>query len=295
MNCIPSNLSMHESRHLQTRALCFLLFIATLLVSYSSTAALLITPSRVVFEDRTRSEQVTLTNKGDETATYRISFVRKNMTEDGKFVTIAMDENDKDGMYSDTMVRYSPRQIVLAPGQSQVVRLLLRKPRGLADGEYRSHLLMQALPKVTSTDVSKAVEGDADGIKIEITTVVGISIPVIVRKGSLNADLNITNLRYVKATDSKEKPYLAFDMNRTGNQSVYGDFHVTYTDDKSNENVVAIVKGIAVYTPNTLRQYKLQVSAPDGQEFDKGYFHLSYSESGKDESTGLIASADLKL
>jgi len=294
MNCIIFNLSMHRSRQLQTQAMCFLLFISTLFFSFASTATLLITPSRVVFEDRTRSEQVTLTNKGDEETTYRISFVRKNMTEDGKFETIDKDENDKDGMYSDTMVRYSPRQVVLAPGQSQVIRLLLRKPKGLADGEYRSHLLMQALPKVTTSDVSKAVEQDADGIKIEITTVLGITIPVIVRKGSLDASLDITNVRYVKSTDPKVKSHIEFDMNRKGSQSVYGDFRVTHSDG-SNETIVSIIKGVAVYTPTKLRHIKLQVNASDGQNFSKGSFHITYSESGKDESTGLIASADLKI
>jgi len=294
MNCILLNLSRDEYGRIQTKMLCFLLFISTLAVSFSSSAALLITPSRVVFEDRTRSEQVTLTNKGDETATYRISFVRKNMTEDGQFVTIAKDDNDKKGMYSDGMVRYSPRQIILAPGQSQVIRLLLRKPRGLADGEYRSHLLMQALPKNTTTDVSKAVGDDGGGIKIEITTVLGISIPVIVRKGSLNSSLDITNVHYVKGTGPKVKPYITFDMNRKGSKSVYGDLRVTYKDG-GDETVVANVKGVAVYTPNKLRHYKLQLNSPVEQSFNKGNFHITFSESGKDGTGKVIASVDFKL
>ena len=292
MNCMSLNLPFDIDERVRSRILCFLLFVVTFFTSLSSAAALLITPSRVVFEDRTRSEQVTLTNKGNETTTYRISFVRKKMTEHGQFVMV---DEGEEGMYSDEMVRYSPRQIVLAPGQSQVVRLLLRKPRGLADGEYRSHMLMQALPKVTQTDISKAVDEGGEGISIEITTVLGISIPVIVRNGSLDASMTFSNVRYVKSDDAENKSYISLDMNRTGSQSTYGDFRVTHIDEAGNKVVVAIIKGVAVYTPNTLRKYQIPLGAPDGKAFDNGRFHITYTESGKDESTGLIASADLEL
>ena len=46
------------------------------------------------------------------------------MNADGKIIKV--DENEP-GMYSDEMVRFSPRQVTLEPGQSQTVRLLLRK------------------------------------------------------------------------------------------------------------------------------------------------------------------------
>ena len=42
--------------------------------------------------------------------------------------------------FADGMLSWSPRQITLQPGTAQVVRLMVRKPEGLAEGEYRSHL-----------------------------------------------------------------------------------------------------------------------------------------------------------
>ena len=41
------------------------------------------------------------------------------------------------------LVRYSPRQVELAPGEVQTVRIQIRKPEGLKDGEYHSHLVFQ--------------------------------------------------------------------------------------------------------------------------------------------------------
>lgn len=270
----------------------FLLFVITLLLSFNSSAALLITPSRVVFEDRTRTSQVTLVNKGSETTTYRISFIRQNMTEDGRFVPV---EENEEGLYSDKMVRYSPRQITLSPGQSQIVRLMLRKPKGLADGEYRSHMLLQALPKTTKSDIAKAVDEDSGEISVEITTIIGVSIPVIVRNGKLTSELSLTNARYVKSTDKESKSYVSFDMNRSGKSSTYGDFTVTYIDENGKSSIVGNVNGVAVYSPNTLRQFQVPVNAEDGVTYNKGRFHIVYSESGKDEASGLIASVDLKL
>ena len=283
--------SLHVD-HFWCRFACFFLFVVTFLLSLNCSATLLITPSRVVFEDRTRTSQVMLVNKGTETTTYRISFIRQNMTEDGKFVPV---ETGEEGLYSDKMVRYSPRQVILEPGQSQIVRLMLRKPRGLADGEYRSHMLLQALPKTTKSDISKAVEKGSDEISVEITTIIGVSIPVIVRNGKLNTELNLANARYVKSSDPKLKSYVMLDMNRTGTQSTYGDFRVTYIDENGQAVIVGNVKGVAVYSPNTLRRFQIPVNIPAGHEYYKGRFHVTYSESGKGEGTGLIAAIDLKL
>ncbi len=274
------------------RFACFFLFIITFFLSLNTAASLLITPSRVIFEDRTRTSQVTLVNKGTETTTYRISFIRQNMAEDGKFVPV---EKNEEGMYSDEMIRYSPRQIILESGQSQIVRLMLRKPRGLADGEYRSHMLLQALPKITKSDISKAVEQNSGEISVEITTIVGVSIPIIVRHGKLSSELKLVNARYVKSVDSKLRSYISVDMNRTGNQSTYGDFRVKYIDENNQSVIVGNVKGVAVYAENTLRRFKIPVNTPSDFDYNKGRFYITYSESGKDEETGLIASAELKL
>lgn len=293
MGHINSNIQSTRSERFRSCFAYFFLFAFTFLLSLNCFATLLVTPSRVVFEDRVRTSQVTLVNKGTETNTYRISFIRQNMTEDGRFVAVKKDE---EGMYSDTMVRFSPRQIVLEPGQSQIVRLMLRKPRGLADGEYRSHMLLQALPKTTKSDISKAVKENADEISVEITTIVGVSIPVIVRNGKLSTEVSLTNASYVKNPDPEQKSHIVLDINRSGTKSTYGDFRVTYIDENGQAEIVGNVKGVAVYTPNKLRRFEIPVNTPASNKgYSKGRFNVTYSESGKGEEAGLIAEIDLNL
>ena len=161
-----------------TNLFSLLILGCSILTSFNSNAVgqLMVSPTRVVFEGNERSKQVNLINNGAETARYRISLVRRTMNSDGKIQ--AVDENEP-GMYADEMVRFSPRQVSLAPGQSQTVRLMLRKKAGTADGEYRSHMMFQSLPDSTASDVNNLSSDRAKGLSIELIPVVGITIPVI--------------------------------------------------------------------------------------------------------------------
>lgn len=254
----------------------------------------MVTPSRVVFDDRTRSAQVTLMNTGSEAGTFRVSFIRQNMTENGQF--IAVESNEK-GMFSDPMIRFSPRQLILPPGQSQVVRLMLRKPKELAKGEYRSHMLFQNLPKTSGTSLEDSIKAkESKTITVEIIPVVGISIPIIVRHGKLEDNLTLNNARLIPGTEANPRASISVDMHRDGNRSVYGDFRAVFTpNDGGSPEVIALANGVAVYTPNVLRQFSIPMSTPVGTSLSNGTIRIVFLESGKNEETGLIAETKLSL
>ncbi len=91
---------------------------------------LVVTPTRLVLDGRQTSEQVMLSNRGAETATFRVSLTLMTMDEDGN-----LRETDTPPAGLDSaaeMVRFAPRQVVLSPGASQAVRLTVRKPADLA-------------------------------------------------------------------------------------------------------------------------------------------------------------------
>jgi hypothetical protein len=255
-------------------------------------ANLMITPTRIVFEDRMRTAQVTLMNNGTETGNYRISFINQNMTDDGKFEPV---EEGAEGMFSDSLVRYSPRQITLPPGQSQVVRLMLRKPRDLKDGEYRSHMLFQALPKPGKSSLESTLNKKADKITVEIIPIVGISIPVIVRKGNINSEVTLSNAKYIAGDQTNPKARIAIDMNRTGESSIYGDFRIMHTPKNGLPSVVGLSNGVAIYTPNTIRRYEIPLTGEPGVKITDGELRIVFLESGKNEENGLIAETTLSL
>ena len=256
-------------------------------------ANLLVTPTRVVFDESMRTAQVTLMNNGTETGDFRISIINQNMTEDGKFEAV---KEGEEGLYADSMIRYSPRQITLPPNQSQVIRLMLRKPKDLAEGEYRSHILFQSIPKASKSSIESTMNSGSEGITVEIIPIVGISIPVIVRHGKLKSELKLENARFISATEANPKPSISVDMRRSGNQSVYGDFRVIFTPSNGDAPVViAMANGVAVYTPNTLRQFAIPMNIPPGTSLKEGNARILFLESGKDEKTGLIAETYLQL
>ena len=182
---------------------------------------LLVTPKRIVFSKNMRSAQVTIVNSGDAPATYRISLTNKRMTDEGRLVDV--ESAEPDDMFADKMIRYSPRQVVLEPGKSQIVRLGLRKPSNLKEGEYRSHMLFSAIPLDTGKNIEQTVN-PSSGLRINLTAIVGISIPVIVRHGETDATVSITSAQYQPRQANEDQPHILMEMERSGNQSVYGDF-----------------------------------------------------------------------
>jgi len=239
---------------------------------------LMVAPTRIVFEGRHRSAHVNLVNTGDELTTYRIALVRRRMTETGEFVDV--DTPQAGEQFADQMVRFSPRVVELPPGASQTIRLLLRKPANLAVGEYRSHLLFKALPPAANQSI-EALQQDRQGLTIQLTPIIGITIPVIVRHGSTNATVTLSDLEVARG-GSNEPQMLSMNMNRAGSRSVYGDITVFFAPAGGKEQVVAQANGVAVYTPNALRRVKLSLQPPPNTQLARGRLRVVYREQQTD-------------
>jgi hypothetical protein len=274
-------------------SLIAVMFFFDLSAAVQAAGNLMITPTRVVFEQRTRSAQVTLVNQGTETSDFRISFIRQNMTESGQFVPVAEDEA---GMFSDTMIRYSPRQVRLPPGQSQVIRLLLRKQRDLEDGEYRSHMLFQTLPSAATTSVENITDNiPEEGITIELIPIVGVSIPIIVRHGDLENKVTLSDVKIKPATESGGSPVIAVSINRTGNSSAYGDFRAIFTPLGGQAVIVAQANKVAVYANVDKRRFVMPLTVPPGFNLVDGTLDIVFLKPGFDIESGTLAETRLVL
>jgi P pilus assembly chaperone PapD len=210
------------------------------LVSVSQVHAvgdLLVAPTRIIFERQTRSADITLNNIGATPATYRISLEFKRMSADGQLVEIK-EPNELEKL-TQSMIRYAPRKIQLAPNQPQQIRLSIRKPENLPDGEYRVHMLFRAVPEEGIEQI--ATPDTTQGISIQLRPIYGISIPIFIRQGSLEATAAIKN---VKQTVVDGQTMLAVNIGRDGKKSVYGAVKVLQSGAKQP---VGYVRGVAVY------------------------------------------------
>ena len=217
---------------------------------------------------------------------------RRALTADGKIVEVA---DDQPGMFSDEYIRFSPRQVTLQPGQSQTVRLMLRKKRDMADGEYRSHMLFQSLPDPASSDINELAGNNSEGLSVQLIPVIGITIPVIVRQGKLNASVTLSDFEIEQANTVRAGSMLSFTINREGNSSIYGDFRVHFIPKGGEPVTVGQINGVAVYTPLTSRTLQIKLQTPSGFSLTNGDLHITYLKPGEDENTGLLTESRLAI
>jgi P pilus assembly chaperone PapD len=225
---------------------------------------LLVAPTRLVLDGR-KGAEVILNNIGDEPATYRISVEFRRMTEQGDLVdvTIPTDADKK----AEDMIVYAPRKVTLAPHEPQAIRIAARAPQGLPDGEYRVHLLFRAIP--APTPVVQPADEPPKGVQFKLTPIYGVTIPIIVRLGNLQATAGIANV-HLEKTDGA--PVIGLDLVRQGSRSTYGEVRVLKAGFK---DPIAIAKGVAVYTEVGKRHvsvavadnYKTQASGPVTVEY----------------------------
>ena len=233
---------------------------------------LLINPRRVVFEGNKRSQDLNLANTGKDTAKYNVSIIEYRMKEDGSFQEITMPDDGQN--FADKYIRFFPRTVTLAPNEAQIVKMQLYRTDQLKPGEYRSHVYFRAVPKQTALGTTEKLK-DSTAIGIKLVPVFGITIPVIIRSGESTMKVNLSDLKLDIINDSI--PRLQFTFNRSGNMSVYGDLRVEHISDLGISKQVGIVKGIAVYTPNSIRRFQMDLENKNMAEYHKGKLKITFS------------------
>jgi len=193
-------------------------FILTLFVFISSTTAnagLEIYPKRILLEPGQRSFEINLKNSSDKDSfSYRILWRQIQYGTDGR--VLKSENNTHEGYITppaSPMIRYAPRQVVLKPGEKQKVRVFLRRPKKLEDGEYRSHLLFEE-----QANVGKAQTQVSDqGMAINLFYAVGMSIPVIVRQGKGEPQVSVEDTQLNEGASNGAS--MTVSLSRSGNYS----------------------------------------------------------------------------
>jgi hypothetical protein len=200
---------------------------------------LLIAPTRLVLDGR-RGGEVILSNVGSEEATYRVDLELRRMTPEGELVPVEDVDADVSEKAALEMIRYAPRRVVLPPNEPQAIRISARPAPELPDGEYRVHMSFAAIPKVQAVAPTDS-GAPAGGFAINLVPIYGITMPIIVRKGSLEVTAGLANPR---VEQRPEGALFLVDITRSGSASVYGDLLV-YRQGDAEPAFVA--RGIGVY------------------------------------------------
>jgi P pilus assembly chaperone PapD len=288
--------SSKSQSHACMRALSIyiLFFVLTIFGTFTVTPSvaqgnLLITPRRVVFEGNKRSEELNLANTGKDTAKYNVSILDYRMREDGSFQEITQPDSGQN--FAGKYLRFFPRAVVLAPNEAQVVKIQVTKANELQPGEYRSHVYFRAVPDTKPLGEGD-VKKDSSAISVRLVPIFGITIPVIIRVGENSTRLKLTDLAFEQVNDTT--PRLKLVLNRSGNMSVYGDLFVEYVSPDGKVTPAGSVKGIAVYTPNLLRRFQMDLDRTSGINYHTGKLQVVFTTQS-DVKPVQLANAELLL
>lgn len=245
----------------------------------SSATGVSVAPSRILLEGRTFAATVYLTNRGDETNTYRIGLSQLRMLESGEILPAA-NSPDAGELFADDLIRWSPRRCVIPPGGSQTVRLLVRRPRGNMPqkAEYRTHLSVRSIPDVPRLEEIEGrdsrLQGNDENLSVQAVAAVETLVPVIIRFGRLDATPGIEDISF----SSGEPPAVEFDLTRQGDRSLYGDLHFVHVAPDGDETEIGKIVGLAVYTPIRRRAIRYLLDLPPDLDTSNGSIRIDFQE-----------------
>lgn len=246
-------------------SLVFLLSLGS--ANASEFSALGVSPTRVVIAATEKSGSITITNNSEIDITYRMKLIEMGRDNKGQFRRLSSEELPANHRSAAKLVRFSPRQVQLSPGQSQVIRAIARKPRNLAPGEYRSHLEITALPIISDQSLTDLLGGDNKAVLVQANsgTSVGISMPIILRHGQTRASVQLKSVQLVANRQDKITSAIV-DLGLNGNQSTYGHIKLQLENHGSWQDI-GLIRGYALYTPYPGNQVRIPVSSeiPVGQ------------------------------
>lgn len=221
-----------------------------------------VTPRRVVFDSTKRTEAVYVFNQGTAAVTVDVALVDNVMLPSGEIVPL-----DKLEQRSPTdravaqrlnsareLILASPSRVTLPPGKGRTIRLRAGSPGATAGAELRTHLAVTTVPSAdTGLTAQAAAAPSPRELGFKIQSVFGISIPLILRNGPVDASATIANMKIATIDapvgaggELQRVPALTFDLARIGANSIFGNIEVKLKTKKSND-IIGFVRGLAVY------------------------------------------------
>lgn len=209
----------------------------TCAISTPAFADLQVFPTRLTINNRARTGVFNLRHIGNKTTRYRISPVFYKMGDDGSLQKV--EKPTLAEKYAGDMVIYSPRMIALEPGKEQVVRIQVRRPIDLAEGEYRMHLQFETFDDVDAEEVGSGSDAEK-GVNMALKAHRAIAVPILVQQGEINMAVELKNPIVSNANE------LTVTLEKSGNRSAYGDVTVEYKAG-TEWQPLSELRGVAVY------------------------------------------------
>ncbi|HRC25982.1 MAG TPA: hypothetical protein PKX87_00950 [Alphaproteobacteria bacterium] len=237
----------------------FLVFAFVIFGAAPALANVMVLPIRVSFGPRDRTQAVTVFNNSDTTNTYRLDWKYIRLQEGAGMAEIPETQVPPGPRVPD-MVRIAPRQIVIPAKSKQVVRLSLRRPADLPDGEYRAYLSITQLADQSS--LPSTIPGQK-GVGIHLGVNITLNVPVLVKQGAGTASGKLGKVEFIPPSPrTANRPALSVEILRQpGVFSPYGRVNVIWQKQDGASVVVGFVENAYIYPEIERRQYSIPLKS----------------------------------
>lgn len=252
-----------------------LFYIATFSInSYGiSQCSLSIYPTRIVIEKNEKKSELIASNKGVEICTFKAKVMDIKTFENGTFAL----DSDNVPFSAKEMLRISPKVFTLGPNEKQTIRVKVKKPFGISNGEYRSHISLSSISSRALQKKNKK-EQTLKPSSVELGNIpinINLSFPVLVRFGKSESNVLIEKIALEK--DEKENmPVLDIALRRTGNKSTYGFLDIKYQNKKGEIIPIERTGVFAIYRSTDIQKRKIQLKNLKELEKNKGKLIVKY-------------------
>jgi len=202
-----------------------------------------ISPPRQEIKDGQRYATIAILNRAKDAAvSYKISLVSFRMQQNGKLV--APEVPTKREQIAASMIKFSPRQAVIPANGKQTVRILVRRPAGLPDGEYLTY--MRVTPSVQVDRNENAPAKPTDKLSMSLKTVIGMSSPIIIYQGDPTSTSKIAGATL--GVDEYGNRAIKVFIERSGNKSSYPGIEI-YSTSGGEKKLIAKRRRIPIFLP----------------------------------------------
>ncbi len=185
----------------------------------------LVAPTSVFLDGRSRTATVLLVNPNDQAVEVTLSTTYGYAITDssGHFAAWLTDTPDSTAPNASPWIRIFPRRASLAPRAQQVIRLLITPPPGLATGEYWARLVVLA----RGGQMAMSEPSDSTSVTIGLPMQVRTVLPVLYRNGKVETGAAVDSLR---ARNEGDSLVVQARISHLGNAALLATVRGTLTD-----------------------------------------------------------------
>ncbi len=215
--------------------------------SISISANLQVFPTKVRLSTRSKVSTITLRNKGTFKTTYKLSAVFYKQSFDGQMKRI--EDPGVEGQSVIKFLRFSPRQVTLAPNEEQVVRFMVRKTSKLSSGDYRAHIRFEPIKKEEEQDGARN-----NLVMMKIDARVAINVPIIYTHGNVEGSIKLKDF---SISSNDKESFFHVIMKKDKSIFPFGTFKI-YKINEDKEEFITVVNGVSSYIPERRFTFKIE-------------------------------------